>query len=137
MQQTMTATPNHAIIAAYSPRTEGPTARATMMPPTPAVRVVATLNPAVRATLRPIPGRLNVVASSCSRVGAACEVKVSLEPGSTFPHDERENRYSTIAAWRSSILDICDEMRQDVSLDRNQKGRQSLSMQGGARKRFY
>jgi len=44
------ATPNHAVTAAYSPRISGPSARAMITPPRAAAAVETPLKPAVRAT---------------------------------------------------------------------------------------
>src|SRR5712664_1957813 len=68
----MTTTPNHAVMAAYSPRIAGPSARARIIPPTPAATVAQTLNAAVPVTVLATPGRRNVVAKTCSLPGAAC-----------------------------------------------------------------
>ena len=66
---TMHAIPNQAVIAAYSPRMAGPNARATMIPPSPIVMVVAMLNPAVRAISLPVTDRRS--GSSALRVRSA------------------------------------------------------------------
>ena len=51
MPPTISATPNHAVTAAYAPRISGPPARATIMPPRSAAAFEATLEPAVLAHL--------------------------------------------------------------------------------------
>ena len=59
----MSANPNHAVTAAYSPRTAGPATRATMTPPRPAAAAATALNAAVLLTWRPAPGQRSALAS--------------------------------------------------------------------------
>src|ERR1700732_4709553 len=70
----MSATPHQAVTGAYAPRTVGPTALASMTPPSAAAMFDATLKPAVRATALPIADPRSTVRDTCSRPGSACFV---------------------------------------------------------------
>src|SRR5579862_8731872 len=68
----MVTTPNQAVMAAYSPRTVGPTARARSAPARLAVPVARMLKPAVRATAEAIAERLRRVPIRRRQPPAAC-----------------------------------------------------------------